>query len=541
MTENTFLKAVERYDFLTENGAVSHASTGSPLVDYFAKGSTYRGRSEADVDTDLSAMWEDSPLISLMIIFYSRMITRQPKGRHESDVVAKGQGARDEFRRAMVWLARCHPDVLSKNLWLVPVVGSWKDLWHVDTVDVLDASSTYSLVEKSIECDFDRPLIAKYLPRIRSKSNTYNDRHRSLNRWAKGLCQHLGWTERAYREFKSDRKKKAHQFQRDMCNGKWDKVDFGRIPGRALFKMNYQTGKDKKSVIERHLLDRYISWLDKQPTVKFTGYPFELFKVAKGRLTLAQKRTFDKQFDGILKLAKRDQGGLKGNVWCALDTSGSMGAAVTPGTSAYDICIGLGIYFAALNDGAFRDHIIMFDAQSWCMKLKGSFTEKARQVVKAKTAWGNTNFQSVIDEIVRVRETRPEVPVADFPETLIVISDMQFDAAGDNTESNYKTAMAKLAKVGLPNIRIVWWWATGRGGDFPSTIDDEGVIMIGGFDGSVLTLLLGGEEKAEASGQEISPDAVASPGSSPPKAAMPTPEESMLKALDQELLKQLRV
>ena len=34
--------------------------------------------------------------------------------------------------------------------------------------------------------------------------------------------------------------------------------------------------------------------------------------------------TINKQFDGLIETAKSDTGGIKGNVLCALDTSGSM-------------------------------------------------------------------------------------------------------------------------------------------------------------------------------------------------------------------------
>ena len=47
-------------------------------------------------------------------------------------------------------------------------------------------------------------------------------------------------------------------------------------------------------------------------------------------------------------------------VYFLLDTSGSMQCGVAD-TTAYDICISLGVYFSSLNEGAFQDHVIMFD------------------------------------------------------------------------------------------------------------------------------------------------------------------------------------
>ena len=248
-----------------------------------------------------------------------------------------------------------------------------------------------------------------------------------------------------------------------------------------------------------------------------------------------QRITVDKQFDGLIELAKQDRAGVTENVWCALDTSGSMGIRAVAGTTAFEICVGMGIYFSTLNEGAFHNQVIMFDSTSRVRQLGGSFTDKVQQIMAGGWAMGSTNFQSVIDEIVRVRTDSPNVPIEDYPTTLLVVSDMQFNPSGESPETNYEAAMRKLAAVGLPPMRIVWWWVTGRGTDFPSKFDDEGVIMISGFDGSIISLLLGGD------GPETPSDNEESDQAGPALAASATPVDAMLKALDQPILKLLTV
>lgn len=524
---NPFLRAIQRYDTYTENGAVSHSTTGDALVDYFAKCGTHKGRSQLEVDADLSRCWAESPKVTLQILFWLRLITRPMHGFLSTEVVQKGQGARDEFRKGLVWLSTSHPDVLRRNLWLVPTVGVWKDLWHADTVDVLPRDDVYALIERGLEDPFHRNLLAKYLPRLRSSGQRFNPRHHALHGFGRGLCARLGWTSKQYRAFKASGR--GHQFQREMSAGRWDTLRFQELPGRALFTLVNHVGKDGKTTLARHdQEDRYVAWIEQQPVAPFTGYVHELFQAAVGNrrrysmqnLSRARKLTLDRQFDGLIELARRDGGGLDGNVWCALDTSGSMSGL------PYEICVSLGIYFSTLNTGAFQDHVVMFDSRSRVLKLKGSFTDKARQIAAASTAWGSTNFQSVIDEIVRVRKQSPAIPVSDFPNTLLVVSDMQFNPTGDST-TNYEMAMKKLAAVGLPRVRVIWWWVTARGKDFPSTIEDEGVTMIGGYDGAVVTLLLGGETTTvdAKTGKKRQLNAV----------------ENMLKALDQEALRAVRV
>jgi len=521
--KNKFLKALHSFNTFTENGALSHSTSGSAVLDYFAKCGTYRDRDLEVVFADMSRMWAESPLRTLQVIFYNRMISRVAKGMVASEKVQSGQGNRSEFRASLVWLAKFKPAVLYANLWLVPVAGAWKDLWHEELIDSLDLTKVYALIAAAMEDDYNQELLAKYLPRIRSKSNCYNERHEQLNKFAFGLIKVLKWSPSQYRKFKASGK--AHGFQRQMCSGQWKDLQFNQIAGKALFQLVNNRGKDGKTTIERHAIEAdYVQWISAQPTAKFTGYVYELMKAVNAKMTIAQKITVDKQFDGLINLAKADEKNTE-NVWCALDTSGSMTMKVA-NTSAYDICVSLGVYFSTLNEGAFKDQVIMFDSLSRVLQLSGSFSDKVTQIQSANTAWGSTNFQSVIDEIVRVRKQNPSIPVAEFPTTLVVVSDMQFNPVNGNTQTNYQRAMQKLASVGLPSIRIVWWWVTGRGEDFPNQMDNEGLVMIGGFDGTIISKLLGEEVKVQNTGQA--------------KKQL-TAFEAMLKALDQEVLNELQL
>jgi len=525
--KNEFLTATKQFDAYTENGALSHSTTGEALLDYFSKAGTYRDRDITLVHADVSKMWAESPMVTMQMLFYMRLVTRSTKGFFASDDVQKGQGIRDEYRKAISWIAKYHPAEFEKNMWLMPVVGCWKDLWHADLIDVLDQDQVFTLIERGMADPYNRTLLAKFLPKIRSKSNVTNERHKRMNLFAHALRVRLGMSEKQYRQFKASGD--SHKFQRDMSQGLWANLDFKRIPGKALFSLVNHKGRDGKTTLERHALEkRYLAWLDTQPVAKFTGYVYDLLKATSTGITLAQKNTLDKQFQGLIDLAKKDRGGIKGNVWCALDTSASMQAAIAKSVTAYDVCVGLGIYFSELNEGPFHNHVIMFDNESRDMELKGTFTDKLNQIRAGEVGWGSTNFQSVIDEIVRIRKTRPEIAVEHYPTTLLVVSDMQFNPVDGNTETNYQRAMKRLKSVGLPEIQIIWWQVNaGRTTDFPSKADDKGVVMISGFDGAVITNILGGETEVK--------DAVTG------EIRKLNPSENMLKALNQAVLAQVKV
>jgi hypothetical protein len=314
-----------------------------------------------------------------------------------------------------------------------------------------------------------------------------SDRDRARSEWARGLCRHLGIEEKEYRKLKSAGP--AHVFQRQMARGQWDAIHFNGIPGRAMTRLVTLTGKDKQTAFERHnQTERLLAWVREQPLVKFTGHPYELVRAARRRSTVVSREVHDRQFATILEPMR---GHKLGNVLCALDTSGSMTSQVVPGVSAYDVCISLGIAFSMLNVGRFADTVVAFGPTSELVTLSGTFTQRLRQIQAMTMAWGSTNFQSVIDLIVQEYRQNPATPLSDYPQTLLVVSDMQFNPAGANVRTNHEVAMRKLRDVGLGEMRVIWWYVNGQGTDFPVTMDEAGTYLIGGFDPTVLKALLG--------------------------------------------------
>ena len=171
--KNKFLNSIFKSNTQTENGAISNSSAGDLFLDYFSKAGTYRNRELEAVFGDISALWDSDPKQAMKMVFYNRMISRTAKGFSESENMQSGQGNKDEFRKCLIWIARYYPSVLNKNLWMIPLVGCWKDLWHAELIDELDTTEVHKLIERGINCKYNRDLISKYLPRIRSKSNTY--------------------------------------------------------------------------------------------------------------------------------------------------------------------------------------------------------------------------------------------------------------------------------------------------------------------------------------------------------------------------------
>jgi len=491
----------------TENGAKSYKTTGKAIVDQFGKAANYRGRALDSVFAEQEALWEENPEQALKFPFYLRMVTRKVKVNNENitSKVQKGQGVRDESFKRLLWVAVNQSDSFYKNIWVLPIVGSWKDIWTIMFYDmtlgtnVINHEIMFDLINQGLKCSSHVDLIKKFMPRIKTNSKCTTDWTRITNDLAREYANYNGLRYKEYNKLKTSGT--AHDFQKLICSGRYKDINWNLIPGKALSKLT------SLSFLEKHDLEKdYTDWVIAQPTVKFTGYPFELGhqvisahgyrSIMKG-LPLFKEITINKQFDELIKKATED-GNVMGNVWCALDTSGSMTAPVVNNISAYDICISLGVYFSTLNKGAFHKNVIMFDNKSRVMQLDGNFCDMIKQIVNEKIAWGGTNFQSIIDEIVRIRKENPSIPLDQYADTILVVSDMQFNPVCDNIETNYDAMKRKLyeafPKDFVDNMKFIWWQVTGRTKDYPAKIG-PGQIFVSGFDGAIVSLILGGEAK----------------------------------------------
>lgn len=543
--QKEFLVSLTTKRIETENGSPTNNSTGSALVDQFGIMGTARGRDIQTVFTEQSQIWAENPLAALRFTYYLRMITRNVKGYENwesSGKVQKGQGSRDEAFKRLLWIAWNKKDTFEKNLIYLPLVGSWKDLWQLllmDKGNFINKTKVYELLKLGLEDAVQSENVKKYMPTIYSdaglnkKCKNGKPLHsKELNDLANGFRKYLKLNEKEYRKLKSSGK--SHEFQRLLVSKNYKELNFGRIPSKAMFNIV------KKDFLTKHNLeDKFESWLDTQSTVKFNGYPYELVKAVRSaggsyKLSRIKKHTFDKQFENLIQLGKKDGCPLKGNVWVLLDTSGSMDNKIPDSEiTCSDIANGLGLYFATLNEGAFHKKVLGFDSTSHLFQLGGTFTEMLNHL--PNVGCGGTNFDGAIDEIIDLRKSElgKSIPLEDYPTILIAISDMQFNYSvyGDSSkgETNYEKLKQKFARhfpqEWCDKLQFIWWQVNARDKVYPSTIADKGTYFISGFDGAVISILLGGEQKVNEKGEIV----------------LKTSEELVEEVLNQDILKSLQL
>ena len=541
---------------LSENGAKTYVTTNSAIVDQFGKAGNFRGRPIAEVFADQAKIWGEDAESALRFPFYLRMVTRKVKvnADNETDKVQNGQGARDESFKRLLWIAQEQPEVFYNNIWALPLVGSWKDLWTIMFYDIkenikcINQKAIFEVIAQGLLCDTHVDLIKKYMPRIKSQSKCKTEWTQITNDLAKAFATHMGISYKEYNKIKASGT--AHDFQKLICSGNYKELKWNHIPGRALNLL-----VTSKFLSNHGLRENYTQWILNQPVAKFTGYVFELAKKLRealgGRtayyyrpnsrnLSVEVKHTLDAQFKGLVDKARAD-GKITENVWCCLDTSGSMNQPVKGLKDIYcsDVATSLALFFSELNTGAFHNKVIMFDNVSTPYDIKSdSFCEKVLEL--PSVGCGGTNFQSAVDEIIKIRKQHPEIPLEQYPTTILVVSDMQFNPSNRSyyggsirqQDTNYEYSKKSLKTVFpeefVDNMKFIWWDCASRYGntDYEGNCNTPGCYFFSGFDGSIISMLMNEDAVRDEKTGEV---------------RRPTAEEVVAKALSQEILNYIKL
>ena len=214
---NTFMNTMNQINnfHYTENGALTHSTSGSKVLDMFGLGAAYRKRSDDDIILLFKNAYEEDPLLALKCLFYI------------SDCRG-GQGERRFFRVAFKWLCKNHPDVALKNLELVPEYRRWDDLIYATEGTEVEVPA-FMLIKAQLFIDTHSKtpsLCAKWLP-------SQNASNKDTKRLGYKLATFLNMTSREYRKTLSTLREKIKVLETLMSENRWDEIEFDKIPSRA--------------------------------------------------------------------------------------------------------------------------------------------------------------------------------------------------------------------------------------------------------------------------------------------------------------------
>lgn len=495
------------------NGALKYSTTGHSFVDQFGSvGQFLKPRAYSDIAKDMQLLYGQDPLTAIKFTMYLRIISRKCKlfDGSETTEVQRGAGLKHEAIMRMVWLAMNDKKAFWNNIQVFISCGSWKDVFEMMRTDlefhgfenkVMNWDELSNLIIAGLENEQTSELVKKYLPQLTARSKCLTVRKQANTIIAKFLANKLFGKDnyKAYRQLKASGT--AHTWQQLISKRLFDKLNFNSIHGRAL------TGLVSSKFLSNNNLEAtYTKWIESQPIAKFTGFVHELAnkigapnRMSSSRLSDYQKMTINKQYDGLVQLAKTNTN-VRSGLIVVRDTSGSM-TSVAKGTnmSSFDIAKALGIFFGDMLEGHFANSWIEFnsDAKMHTFKTK-TFVDKWLE--DRSSYIGSTDFQSVIRLFCTIKNKG--VAEADFPTGILCISDGEFNSASLNT-SNVAQARKTLLNAGfskeyVENFQIILWnipnnYYRDSSTKFETFGEAKNVFYLSGYDGSILSFLLGKE------------------------------------------------
>jgi hypothetical protein len=175
------------------------------------------------------------------------------------------------------------------------------------------------------------------------------------------------------------------------------------------------------------------------------------------------------------------------NILPMVDVSGSMDMVVSGSITAMDVAVSLGLYCADKNKGKFKDLFLTFSGEPKLLLLTGNINQKIAQMVKSN--WSiDTNLHAAFEKVLSTA-IKGSVPQEEMPQTLLILSDMQFNQCVKFDDSAFEMMKRKYDEAGYQMPGIVFWNITAKS-NVPVTFDTRGVALVSGFSPSIMKAVL---------------------------------------------------
>ena len=419
------------------------------MLDLFSQIGALRPRTDREIEQKFAAAFREDKLLATKMLFYA------------GDIRQGGLGERRTFRICLRWLADNHPEIVNKNIELIPYFNRF-DSWFV-LCGTKCENLMWENVAKTLGADMKAynastntkivpiSLLAKWMP----SENTSSVKTRQM---AAKAMRALHLEPRKYRKMLSALRKHINVVERQMSAGEWGKIDYAKVPSYAMH--NYG------SAFAKHDYERFNAYLQsvKKGEIKINAgvlYPYDL---VEKYMDSRQRGTYY----GDCFVA-HDENAVVEAQWKAMpnyltkpvnavvmaDVSGSMRGR--PMATS----IGLATYFAQHNTGHYHNQYLTFTSEPKFINIKegASLLECVQQVAKAGVGY-STNLEKAFMAILDTA-TFHKVPKNQMPKALVVISDMEIDKYMrpgrhwdflDVMRHRFKTAGYELPKIVMWNV-----------------------------------------------------------------------------------------
>jgi hypothetical protein len=485
----------------TENGALTHKSTKSDLLDMFALGAAYRDRSNEDCILLFKNAYIEDPVYALKCLFY----IADCRG---------GQGERRFFRVCAKWLASYDTEAMRRNLKHIPLFRRWDDLYVFVGTPLETDAFNFMKHQLALDVQCKTPsLLGKWL----KSENTSSKESQIL---ANKTRIAFGMTHKQYRKTLSILRERINVLERLMSAKKWDEIEFDKIPSRA--------GMIYKNAFARHDVERMATEKEIQSYADFAKdttktvnakvlYPYECVAEAVKAARISDgygysyrattyvddtvnRNIVNKYWDNLADYFN----GTAFNGIAVVDTSASMRG--NDASAPINVAISLGLYCAEKANGPFAGHYVSFSSRPQLIVTEGvDFVDKVSRIYKTNLC-ENTDIEATFDLLLNT-VIQNNCKQEDLPKNIIVISDMEFDAArytnfrsssyGRNADTLMEMIAKKWSEHGYQLPHCIYWNVDARNNNIPANLGNGRISYVSGFSPSIFEQIMSGKTGLE--------------------------------------------
>ena len=465
---------------ITENGAMGYATTGKALVDLNFAAASLRNESEMEImKRFIQAFYEDR-ILAIKWLFFLRD-------------VRGGLGERRTFRIIIRYLAESNPEMISSLVGIMAEYGRFDDLLQL--LDTPVEERVLAVLRTQLEKDEEGmklgesiSLCAKWMP----GNNTSSLETRRLA--AKLQC-FMGLTAKEYRKLLASLRAYLNVTEVYMSSNRWDEIDYTKVASKAnLLYRNAFLVHDEARRTE------YLQEVEQGETVMHAGtlMPHEIvvqYTVRSGYSYKLMPGAEDAALEALWKNLPDAVAGAQ-NVLCVVDGSGSMLCPVGQGgTTALHVSNAIGIYFAERMGGVYHNKFITFSNSPKYVDLSSCRTLREKlELAFSNCDCTNTNMEATFNLVLETA-VRNHLKQEELPQTILVISDMEFDSAmwGRNTDTLFENIKKRFAEQGYRMPKLVFWNVNSRTNVIPVRENELGVGLVSGFSVNVCNMVLSNE------------------------------------------------
>lgn len=472
---NFFLEMEKNQISKTENGAKGFKSSGSNLLDLNFKIPSFRNGNIPFDQFQLS--YEQEANLTLRWLLYLRDIKQ-------------GCGERDSFRKFLTYLCDHDPIIGSRFIkeFVSGDYGRWDDVIEIyfSTKSEEVKHDIKNILMEQLFTDMDalRPsLLAKWMPSESSKNLVTRQRARKL---AKEVFE---CSPRIYRKMLSSLRKYVAPTEVLTSANKWKDVQYQNVPSKANLKY--------KSAFLMHDYDRRMSYLD---DVAHSNAKINANAMFLHDIVLAYDRVIARYDATLETLWKNQERPISfADTLIVHDSSGSMHSNCVGNNchlTASIVANALTVYCAENNTGTYHNKFVTFSESPKCISFpeQSSLCEKLDQLNSLHENFWSTNIEAVFNLILDTA-IKNKAKLDDFPKNVLIISDMEFNEAVQNSEDStlFESISKKFKEAGYKLPKLIFWNVCSRTNTIPMVTNENGVILLSGFSKNLLNMVMSSE------------------------------------------------